>query len=242
MKMTLQSGNLEIINEAENSGASKIYDVNDPRALLNMLGVSTSFELANMIAKDAANYAVYVTGLITTIATKKTIKEVTDQYEEQRKKAFSEFENWEQDDFTRSFVFTFGNSLESEKVGGFGFLGDSDKIQIQFFGPIKDAFHSFFTQNSETLFGKVGEAAWNYVKGVGTLKAAAGFSSFLYDSAINYKEVFNYFANILVGEPNSLNNPFTGNPINNNFDQFRYDTEDNINKYIVKAITAIKEA
>ena len=241
MKMTLQSGNLKIINEKmENSGSGNIHTGEDIRAFGKMLGLTTSFELANMIAKDAANYAVYVTGLITTIATKKTIKEVTDQYEEQRKKAFSEFENWEQDDFTRSFVFTFGNSLESEKVGGFGFLGDSDKIQIQFFGPIKDAFHSFFTQNSETLFGKVGEAAWNYVKGIGTLKAAAGFSSFLYDNAINYKEVFNYFANILVGEPNSIKIPLTNSPLLNNFDQFQLDTVNNINKYIVKAVTAIK--
>ena len=118
MKMTLQSGNLKIINEKmENSASSEIYTGEDIRGLLNMIGIKQSYELANMIAKDVANYAVYVTGLITTIATKKTIKEVTDQYEEQRKKAFSEFENWEQDDFTRSFVFTFGNSLATFNIG-----------------------------------------------------------------------------------------------------------------------------
>lgn len=228
MKMTLQSGNLKIINEKmENSASSEIYSGEDIRGLLNMIGIKQSYELANMIAKDVANYAVYVTGLITTIATKKTIKEVTDQYEEQRKKAFSEFENWEQDDFTRSFVFTFGNSLESEKVGGFGFLGDSDKIQIQFFGPIKDAFHSFFTRDSESLFGKVGEATWNYVKGVGTIKAAAGFTSFLYDSVVDYENVFKYFKDLALG--NSISNT------DNNFDAFVNDTVNNINEYIVGA-------
>jgi hypothetical protein len=240
MKMTLQSGNLKIINEKmENSASSEIYAGEDIRGLLNMLGVKQSYELVNMIAKDVANYAVYVTGLITTIATKKTIKEVTDQYEEQRKKAFSEFENWEQDDFTRSFVFTFGNSLESEKVGGFGFLGDSDKIQIQFFGPIKDAFYSFFTRDSESFFGKAGEAAWNYVKGVGALKAAAGLTSFLYDSAVDYKNVFQYFKNIITGDPNSPVIPLLNKPVLGNFDQLQLDVVKNINNYIVKAVTAI---
>lgn len=240
MKITLQSGNLKIINEKmENSASSEIYSGEDIRGLLNMVGIKQSYELANMIAKDVANYAVYVTGLITTIATKKTIKEVTDHYNEQRKKAFSEFENWEQDDFTRSFVFTFGNSLESEKVGGFGFLGDSDKIQIQFFGPIKDAFHSFFTRDSESLFGKIGDAAWNYVKGVGTLKAGAGLTSFLYDSAVDYKNVFQYFVNILSGTPNAYIVPLTNTPVVGNFDQLQLDVVKNINNYIVKALKAI---